>query len=82
MVKIKKKYNNRKPWLTPALRDSIKKNNKSYIKLHIRPTLHNSIMYKQYRNKLNKISIGAEKAHLKESFQKHKDNLQKKRGKF
>ena len=25
MVKIKKQYNNRKPWLTPALRDSIKK---------------------------------------------------------
>ena len=34
-------------------------------------------MYKQYRNKLNRISIGAEKAHLKELFQKHKDNLQK-----
>ena len=81
MVKIKKKYNNRKPWLTPALRDSIKKKNKLYIKMHIRPTLHNSILYKQYRNKWNKILISAEKAHLNELFQKHNDNLQK-RGKF
>ena len=65
MVKIKKKYNNRKPWLTPALKDWIKKKNKLYIKMHIRPTLQNSILYKQYRNKLNEILISAEKAHLK-----------------
>ena len=77
MVKIKKKYNNRKPWLTPTLRDSIKKKNKLYIKMRIRPTLHNSILYKQYRNKLNKISISAEKAHLKELFLKNNDNIQK-----
>ena len=46
-----------------------------------RPNLHNSILYKLYRNKLNTISISAEKVYLKELFQKHKDNLQK-RGKF
>ena len=45
--------------------------------MHITPTLHNSILYKQYRNKLNKILISAKKAHLKELFQKHKDNLRK-----
>ena len=47
--------------------------------MHNRPTLHKSILYKQYRNKLNKILISAEKAHLnlKELFQKHKDNLPK-----
>ena len=46
-----------------------------------KPTLHNSILYKQCRNKLDKILINAEKAHLNELFQKHEDNLQK-RGKF
>ena len=32
--------------------------------MHNTPTLHKSILYKQYRNKLNKILISAEKAHL------------------
>ena len=44
--------------------------------MHNRPTLHNSVLYKQYRNKSNKILISAEKAHLKELFQRPKDNLQ------
>ena len=55
IVKIKKNYNNRKPWLSPALRGSIKKKNKLYVKMHNRPTLHNTILYKQYRNKLDKL---------------------------
>ena len=77
IVKIKKKYNNRKPWLSPVLRGSIKKKNKLYVKMHNRPTLHNTILYKQYRNKLNKILTNAERAHYNELFKKHKDNLQK-----
>ena len=77
IVKIKKKYNNRKPWLSPALRDSIKKKNKLHVKMHNRPTLHNTILYKQYRSKLNKILTNAERAHYNELFKKHKDNLQK-----
>ena len=77
IVKIKKKYNNRKPWLSLALRGSIKKKNKLYAKMHNRPTLHNTILYKQYRNKLNKILTNAERAHYNELFIKHKDNLQK-----
>ena len=40
--------------------------------MHNRPTLHSFILYK-----LSKISINAAKAHFKESFEKHKDNLQK-----
>ena len=77
IVKINKKYNNRKPWLSPSLRGSIKKKNKLYVKMHNRPTLHNTILYKQYRNKLNKILTNAERAHYNELFKKHKDNLQK-----
>ena len=45
--------------------------------MHNRPNLHNSILYKLNRNKLNTISISAEKVYRKELFQKHKDNLQK-----
>ena len=45
--------------------------------MHNRPTLHNTILYKQYRNTLNKILSNAERAHYNEVFKMHKDNLQK-----
>ena len=77
IVKIKKKYDNRTPWLSPVLRGSIKKKNKLHVKMHNRPTLHNTILYKQYRNKLNKILTNAERAHYNELFKNHEDNLQK-----
>ena len=45
--------------------------------MHNRPTLHNTILYKQYRNKLNKLLTNVERAHYNKLFKKHKDNLQK-----
>ena len=45
--------------------------------MHNGPTLHNTILYKQYRNELNKILTNAERAHYNLLFKKHKDNLQK-----
>ena len=49
-IKIKKKYSNRKPWLSDALRNSIRNKNKLYHKYKKIPTIRNETSYKLFRN--------------------------------
>ena len=50
-------YKNKKPWLTRALKNSIKTKNKLYILSKKCPSAANTNSYKDYRNKLQSIKI-------------------------
>ena len=53
---ISKRYNTRKPWLSPTLRDAIKNKNILYIKSIKYKCLHNETVYKNYHNCSKKIT--------------------------
>ena len=61
LVKVKLGYKNRKPWLTSALKMSIKHKNKLYVKSIKVPTLYNISQYKKYRNILHSLLRKSEK---------------------
>ena len=73
-IKIKKKYSNRKPWLSDALRNSIRNKNKLYHKYKKIPTIRNETSYKLFRNELNHVLKIAEKKYYIELIISHKDN--------
>ena len=77
VVKLKKKYNNRKPWLSDGLRNSIKRKNKLYHKYKKIDSVMNEKKYKEYRNKLSSCLRYAEKQYYFELIQKYKSNLRK-----
>ena len=60
---VKIRYNNRKPWLTQGLKDSIRMKNKLYRKYLKVKSVANEMNHKNYRNKLNQIVKVAEKQH-------------------
>ena len=61
--KIKIRYHNRKPWLTDALKQSIRTKNKLYMKYLKIKSSHNECKYKTYRNHLTRVLKCAEKKH-------------------
>ena len=61
MIKVKKRYRNRIPRLTPGLRESIKQKNKLYMISLKHPTAYNETLNKQYRNIITKLLIFEEK---------------------
>ena len=71
---ISKQYNTRKPWLSPILRDAIKKKNKLYIKSIKHKCLHNETVYKNYRNCLKKLLKAAEKKYYNDLISKYKND--------
>ena len=60
-VRIKKKYNNRKPWLSEGLKNSIRHKNKLYVKSKTIRSVLNEELYKTYKRKLQKLMKVAEK---------------------
>ena len=76
--KINKRYFNNKPWLTPALKESIKTKNKLYINRH-KGIDHNKKCekYKAYRNKLNHLLRSAERKHYQDLLNEHRCNIKK-----
>ena len=48
------KYNNRKPWLTSALKESIRRKNNLYYQYRKIKSRYYEFQYKSYRNKLTK----------------------------
>ena len=76
-IKIKKKYSIRKPWLSDALRNSIRNKYKLYHKYKKFPTIRNETSYKLFRNKLNHVLKIAEKKYYRELIISHKDNTRK-----
>ena len=76
-VRIKMKYNNRKPWLSDALRNSIKFKNKLYWKFRKIGSVYNENYYKSYKQVLQKTLMAAEKQYYHELLIKNKDNMKK-----
>ena len=71
-------YHDKKPWLTPDLKESIKTKNELCIKSqHKKANPDIMHKYKQYRNKLNHLLRIGEKEYLKEQLWKHKSNMRK-----
>ena len=75
--KIKLQYNTRKPWLTPALKQSIRIKNKLYRKLITIGSSYYECQYKTYRNKLNSLLKCAEKQYIADLLESNKSNLKK-----
>ena len=75
VVRVNFQYNNRKPWLSVSLKQSIKHKNKLYRKKICIPTLTNELAYKAYKKCLDKTLKLAEKQHIQDLLQKHKSNL-------
>ena len=74
---VKIQYNNRKPWLTQGLKDSIKMKNKLYRKYLKVKSAANEMNYKNYRNKLHHLIKIAEKRHYSELLNECQDNIKK-----
>ena len=51
-VKLSRKRANDKPWISTALKNSIKQKDKLYQKFLLDQTSHNEMLYKAYKNKL------------------------------
>ena len=77
IIKVKFQYNNRKPWLTEALRECIKHKNKLYRKYIKHRTLCYELLYKNYRNELSKDLLKAEKLHIQYLLETNKNDLGK-----
>ena len=75
--KIKSRYNSRKLWLTPGLKDAIKTKNRMYKVFLNVPSDCNESKYKIYRNKLNHILKKAEKQHCTDLLAANKNNIKK-----
>ena len=76
-IKTRKKYSSRKPWLSDALRSSIRYKNKLYHKYKEIPSVKNQTVYKSYRNKWNHVLKYAEKKCFRDCIISHKDNTRK-----
>ena len=77
IIRVNYKYNNRKPWLTQSLRDSIKHKNKLYTKSMNIPTLANELAYKSEKKYVSKALLAAEKEHIQHLLNLNKNNLSK-----
>ena len=70
-------YRTRMPWLTVALKNSIKNKNKLYVKYIKHKTIFNEKAYKDYKRILNNTMKKAERDHYDVLFRINKDNLKK-----
>ena len=61
VIKTKRKYRNRLPWLPAGLKESIKRKNKLYIISLKHATSYNDTLYREYRNKLKTLLNNEEK---------------------
>ena len=76
--KINKKYFNNKPWLTTALKESIKTKNKLYVDRYKGTNCNERCkIYKAYRNKLNHLLRSAERKHYQDLLNEHRSNVKK-----
>ena len=70
-------YSNRKPWLTPGLKQSIKIKNKLYLRSRKLQSNEYLKIYKQYRNKLHGLLRRAERDHYHLILTQNKNNIRK-----
>ena len=76
-IRIKRKYNNRKPWLFEGLKNSIKQKNKLYLKLKKVNSALNDELYKSYKRKLQRLIKVAEKHHYRDLLIKYSNDTKK-----
>ena len=76
-IKVKIRYNNRKPWLTDDLKEAIKNKNKLFIKTKKHPSAFNEVNYMESRNKLTHELRKAEKKHYNDLIEINKHNIKK-----
>ena len=74
-MKIKKRYSNRKPWLSETLRNSIKVKNKLYHISKRIPCARTDKSYKAYKNTLSSLLKIAEKYYYRDLIAANKDNM-------
>ena len=77
IIRVKKRYRNRLPWLTTGLKESIKHKNKLFKISRRHPTAHNKTVYKDYRNKITALLRIAEKQFYQGQIIENKNNLRK-----
>ena len=73
----KKRYDNKPPWLSEALRKSINHKNKLYKKAKKYCTAKAEIEYRKYKAILKSLMKSAEKKHYQDIFLKYKGNLRR-----
>ena len=66
-----------KPWVTTAIKKSIKVKNKLYVVFHKQPTVIKEIRYKSYKYQLEKILKQSKKLHYETLLENSKNNLRK-----
>ena len=77
VIKTKRKYRNRLPWLTAGLKESIKRKNKLYRISIKHPISYNITLYREYRNKLNTLIKTEEKNYYQSLILANKNNFKK-----
>ena len=76
-IRVKKKYNNRKPWLSEGLKNSIKQKNKLYLKFKKVSSALNDESYKCYKRKLQQLMKVAEKQHYHDLLVEYSNDIKK-----
>ena len=76
-TRVRKKYNNRKPWLSEALKNSIRYKNKLYQKYKKIKSAFNEDTYKAYKSKLQNLMKVAEKKYYQDLFTRYKSDMKK-----
>lgn len=71
------RYCNRKPWLTSALKQSIKIKNKLYVNSKKHPSEYNIRKYKMYKKRLQLVLSEAERNHIHTLLENSKSNIRK-----
>ena len=77
VIKAKRKYRNRLPWLTAGLKEYIKRKNKLYRISIKHPTSYNNTLYREYRNKLKTLIKTEEKNYYQSLILANKNNVKK-----
>ena len=77
IIKVKPNYKNRLPWLTTALKISIKHKNKLYCLSRKHPTSYNISTYKKYNSCLSRLLRIEEKKHFNMLITLNQNNLRK-----
>ena len=76
-IRVKKKYNNRKPWLSEGPKNSIKQKNKLYLKFKKVSSALNDESYKCYKRKLQQLMKVAEKQHYHDLLVEYSNDIKK-----
>ena len=75
LTETRQKRKKDKPWITSAIRNSIRVKNKLYKQYHRIPTVYNEIRHKTYKRVLKKLIEISKKQHYNLALVQHKGNL-------